>query len=195
MKLQICLLLNLSLTFALVASASQVNRDVDPFTADMIHESRINKMSLQTVTNWGVSSCGVRLAIDLETNVVTAGSGVRFFARVQNSSTNNIRLSIKRFTFNLTNSSGKSYQLFFEGEGGGKRPESYVNMTLGVVDVVVAGQTTVIEWYRDIWFGKEIRPGNYVIQAIKREFKTSDGKVCEIISNSLKVKVLKQVLE
>ena len=134
----------------------------------------------QSVAILGQSSCGAQLSIELNTNVVTAGSTVTFYMRITNSSTEFIKLNITEATpYIITNSANNVYQL----------RDGIVISLPKFNPIVNRGETR--EWSAPIIFGKNIKSGDYMFIPITRDITTAYNKICTLTSNSLKVKVVK----
>ena len=168
------------------------------------HSIAAGSDNLQTITNWGESTYGVQLSIELSSNNITAGSINILHGRIRNSSRNDIAyIPIYQYGTSyiiitnrsgpiykdgvlciITNKSGNIYKLLppaIEPESGGPS---------GTTDLIVhSGE--VREWFMRLEVGRNIEPGNYVFAPIVQDIKTPDGKVCTLTSNSLKVKVVK----
>jgi hypothetical protein len=152
------------------------------FLADLVAADSISSPSN---ADWGERSCEAQLSIVLSSNTVTAGSTAVLHTRIRNTGTNDVSLVvIRQFPYTLTNELGGIYKVtppMFEND---------LKNTVSLEDFVVHAGTTN-EWPDHLQFGKDIVPGDYVIMPITRSIRTADSNVCALISNSLKVRVVK----
>lgn len=139
----------------------------------------------QITTNWGNPAFGVRLSIELSSNVVQAGSRTYFYTRIENLSTNTISLKpVHTIIYTLTNDSGAIYQLtpVYRAVSLRRRPPVFL---------IKPGE--IRAWHDAIEFNKEIGVGNYLIEPITRDITCASNKTCSVTSNSLKIKIVPAV--
>jgi len=131
------------------------------------------------ITNWGKPVHGVRLYVEMETNVVEPGADMSFGTVVTNASTNDIILEIgdprTDFAFTLTNTAGKVFHIpvpFAEGS-------SFPDATLK--------PGTQLEEPTDVRLPEDFESGDYLLTAT-RNVKSKEGDF-KLESNPLKLHV------
>jgi hypothetical protein len=145
--------------------------------------------SSQSVTNWGESVNGVQLSISLNTNVLIVGSSTTVQCWVKNSSTNIIGWGVTEatqgFVVFLTNSAGNLYRLTPEPDTNSE----IISVTYALFYRMGAGETH--ECSVPISISKEIKPGNYQIEAKQyfSIFRKRPRQEYELVSNLLEVKI------
>lgn len=137
---------------------------------------------VQSITNWGQSIQGFKLAIKMTNNVFKVGSPSVVTAVFGNSSTNSIIVDLTAPSLNfdamLTNDTGRLYHI------------STTNIILLLPRQLVTiepGEQSVEDV--PVTFGQEIEPGNYSLKAA-RTFTLNDSEFT-LESNSIKVTLTK----
>lgn len=143
--------------------------------------------SSQLVTNWGESVNGVQLSISLSNNILAADSSMMVQYRVKNSSTNTIGWGVvnatQGFAVFLMNSTGNNYRLTPEPDTNSE----VIDLTYVLYRKVKAGGSYAGSV--PIVVGKEIKPGNYQLEAIQSFFIGGKRPRHELVSNLLEVHI------
>jgi hypothetical protein len=136
----------------------------------------------QTATNWGESVQGVQMAITMTNSVVEAGPEIPLVAVIKNSSTNKVKFYETGmpgdFYVALTGSAGERYDII----------QLPITTHMQNLRAIYPGEQNVRTL--PVSFGKNIRPGDYTLQAA-RGFYVGDGDDgwIQLESNLLKVQV------
>jgi hypothetical protein len=141
-------------------------------------QSNISK----TITDWGESVHKVHLSIALSNNIIDIGSTMTLSAKIENASTNVIRLietgPLTDFVIVITNGSGNVYKLSPDNT---RRP-TYYRLTISLQPGEIR------DWSLLATIGKDIEPGDYILKASK-SFSSIGGDGGELVSNLLKVQI------
>jgi hypothetical protein len=134
-----------------------------------------------TYTNWGESVNGVRMSAVLETNSYAINSALRVYVRIENQSTNEVRVHVSNplanFKVVLNDAKGKRHVYHIERE---------IENTLNFTKTIKSGG----HWDEDvaIQIQKEIDVGDCTITVSRFVSSKQEGKF-EIQSNVMKAKI------
>ena len=135
----------------------------------------------QSISTWGQSVQGVRLAISMTNNVFRLGTSAGVIAVTKNSSTNAIIVDESAPTMNfdvlLTNDTGKSYHVTTRKMI--RSPKKLVSLGFGE-----ESEETV-----PVTFIEDIAPGDYTLKAVRKFVQNNKNYTLE--SNAINVSILK----
>jgi len=134
----------------------------------------------QNITNWGESVHGVQLSVELNTNVIIAGTWSVLHCRITNASATDSAYFVKEpahdFDISLIDNSGKNFELMSNPSG---NPGSLVVLELK------PGKT--LERSIPIKVDKSVKPGNYTLKT-EASVEITDGAYA-LDANLLKVQI------
>ena len=136
----------------------------------------------QKVTNWGESVQGVRMSITMTNKVVKTDSTISLEAVIKDYSTNAIAIEEifmpgDFFNVALISDTGEKYDLI-------KPPIQVRAVTFKTIN---PGEQCV--WSLPVTFGRNIKPGDYTLQATRWFWVKSTTNEFKLESNSLKVQI------
>ena len=131
---------------------------------------------------WGKPVMGARLWVSLSTNVLTAGSTATLALRIENTSSDVIRVTETvtswDFEVRLVSASGVSRRISAEG----------TNIFMGMGTDVELKPGEWIDWTDPVRVGKGVEPGPYTVTA-SRTITSPDNSEHKLTSNPLSVRV------
>ena len=135
----------------------------------------------QTIANWGEGVQDVQMAITMTNNVVEPGSEIPLLTVIKNSSTNVITVQEidmpGDFYVALTGSAGERYDLI-------QLPIIVRSVSFRPINPGEQEVRTL-----PVTFGKNIKPGDYTLQATRWFWVESRAYQFKLVSNSLKVRI------
>jgi len=136
--------------------------------------------------NWGQAVHGAQLAIETTNNIAVIGLTITLTERIRNQSQNGIGLiPADPTSYILTNQLGATHYLKIQRN---RNPHEPYTATVEVPELIEAGEKK--EWLVNLKVTEDIAPGDYELKDV-RSIITESNEVSAIISNSLKVKVVK----
>ena len=136
--------------------------------------------------NWGQAVHGTQLAIETTNKIAVVGLTITLTERIRNQSQSEISLiPADQRSYVLTNQFGTVHYLKLHSN---RNPYEPYSATVVVPEQIEAGEKN--EWLVNLKVTEDIETGDYELEDV-RSIITKSNEVSALISNSLKVKVVK----